>query len=64
MSDRPVVHCLIAKALPAPAYFGRTKRVTLATAWVAIRSGAYVAVGPDPQDLQDLARWEREHQED
>lgn len=54
---RPVVRCLV--GLPADAgYVQRIVLVSLEAAAVLRDSGWYV-VGPDPQDMIDLAQWEK-----
>jgi len=60
-TDRPIIKCLIARKLDTDGYrCGRSRIVSLQTAWVAVQSGAFVAVGPDPQDMEALAAWERD----
>lgn len=56
-SIRPVVHALIAKDL-GDGRVGRTRRVSLATAYLAMKAG-WLVLGPDPEDLETLALWER-----
>ena len=58
MTDRPEIRCLIARPL-ANGHIGRSRIVTLSTAFLALRAGFYV-VGPDPDDMDKLAKWERE----
>lgn len=59
MNERPVVHCLAAFQQDDGEVWGHIHRVSLETAdWM--RQIGYVIVGPDPMDLCDLARWERE----
>jgi hypothetical protein len=58
--DKPVVHALIARDL-GRGLVGRTRRVDLATAYLALRAG-YLVVGPDPADMEALAAWERAQQ--
>lgn len=55
--ERPIVHCLVA----LPAGDGRVRRilrVSLEEAEQRKADGWYV-VGPDPQDMIDLAQWEK-----
>ena len=54
---RPVLHALIAKDLGG-GQVGRSRLVDLATAYLAVKSRLYVCVGPDPEDMEALARWE------
>lgn len=59
--SRPVVRCFIAKAIPGS--YGdveRSRIVQLSTALAAMEAG-WIVVGPDPQDMEKLAAWEREH---
>ncbi len=58
---RPVVRCLVARLLPNDR-IGRTHIVSLGAAFLALRSGHFAVVGPDPKDEADLAQWEREQQ--
>lgn len=62
MADRtkPSVRCLIARPLKNGGV-GKSRLVSLSTAYLALRAG-WPVVGPDPQDMQDLAKWERENQ--
>lgn len=60
-TDRPTVRCLIARKLPNGSV-GRSQIVTLGTAYLAKKCGAFVILGPDPDDMDALARWERRHQ--
>ena len=61
MTERPPIRCLIARPL-ANGGIGRSRIVRLSTALLALHAGYHV-VGPDPQDLEDLAKWEREQPE-
>jgi hypothetical protein len=54
---RPCVRCLIARPL-SNGGIGKSRMVRLSTAYLAMQAGFWV-VGPDPQDLDDLAAWER-----
>lgn len=58
MEPRPSIRCLIARPLNNGGY-GRSRLVSLSTAYLALRAG-YAVVGPDPDDLEALAKWERE----
>lgn len=58
-TDRPVLKCLIARPLKTGG-IGRSRLVKLSTAFLALKAGFYV-VGPDPQDVEALATWEREN---
>lgn len=55
--ERPVVKCLIARPLKNGG-IGKSRLVSLSTAYLALRAGFHV-VGPDPQDVEDLATWDR-----
>lgn len=57
---RPKIRCLIARPLHSGG-FGKSRIVSLAAAYLAQRAG-YVVVGPDPEDLQLLAAWERQQE--
>ena len=59
-TDRPVVKCLIARPLKNGG-IGKSRLVKLSTAYLALKAG-WPVVGPDPQDMNDLAKWERENQ--
>lgn len=56
---RPVLRCLIARPL-SNGGIGKSRIVRLSTAFLAMKSG-FLVVGPDPDDLDALATWEREH---
>ena len=58
--ERPVVHCLIARKLKGGG-IGRSRIVLLSTALLAVRAGRFIAVGPDPEDLEKVAAWDRMH---
>lgn len=60
MSDRPVIRCFIAKPKGAYGDIERSKMTDLAEGLTAMEAGWYV-VGPDPEDVEALAIWEREH---
>ena len=60
MVDRPDVRCLIARPLKNGG-IGKSRLVSLGTAYLALRAGFYV-VGPDPDDLDALAKWDRERE--
>lgn len=61
MPDRPVVHCWIALIKgDGPNAYARPRIVKLSTALVAKESGRYIVIGPDPEDEEKLATWERE----
>ena len=57
---RPVIRAIIARDL-GWGYVTRTWVVPLSLAYLAVRSGRYICVGPDPEDTETLATWEREH---
>ena len=60
-TEKPAVRCLIARKLdPAARTVGRSRLVSLQTAYIALRSGGWVAIGPDPEDMETLAAWERD----
>jgi hypothetical protein len=60
MRDKPVIYCFAAYVYADGRIWGDVHRVSLETAdWM--RGLGYVIVGPDPENLCDLARWEREH---
>lgn len=61
MADRPVVRCLIARKL-ANGDFGRSRIVPLSVGLLAFKAGSFYVVGPDPEDMEKLAKWEREQQ--
>lgn len=61
MADRPIIRCLVARTL-RDGNLSRTKIVSLAEAFVYRECGFYV-VGPDPEDMEALATWERAQQE-
>lgn len=61
MSERPKIHVLAAYVLDKGEVWGRVHRVSLETAEWMLRLG-YSVVGPDPHDLFDLAKWEKEHE--
>jgi hypothetical protein len=58
MSDRPIIWCLVARPLPG-GEFTRTARVPLGAVPTYLKAG-FVAVGPDPADMEALAQYERE----
>jgi hypothetical protein len=58
VSERPKVRCLIARPLKNGG-IGKSRLVSLSTAFLALKA-EFLVVGPDPQDCEDLARWERE----
>ena len=59
IEPRPSVRCLIARPLKNGG-IGKSRLVRLSTALLAMKAGFFV-VGPDPDDLAALAKWEREH---
>ena len=59
-SERPDVHCFIARMKSGGKGFRAIRRVTLAAAWLAKQDGWRV-VGPDPLDMEAVARWDAEH---
>lgn len=60
MTIKPVVKCLIARPLNGGG-FGKSRLVSLSTAYLAMRAG-WPVVGPDPDDVAALATWEREQE--
>jgi hypothetical protein len=56
--DKPSVRCLIARPLKNGG-IGRSRLVSLSTAYLALKAGFHV-IGPDPDDLMALAKWQRE----
>lgn len=65
IDPRPVVHALMAYPLGIDRFTGEPRfteirRVPLAQALYFMELGFWI-VGPDPADIQALARWEREH---
>jgi hypothetical protein len=61
VNNRPVIRCLIAQILPNNR-MGKTRIVSLGAAFLAMRSGMFAVVGPDPEDEAALAKWEREQE--
>jgi hypothetical protein len=59
IEPRPVVRCIIARPL-SNGGIGKSRIVRLSTALLAMKAGFHV-VGPDPEDVADLATWERQH---
>lgn len=57
VAEKPVLHCLVALEL-REGVFTDPARVSLELALEFKRKG-YMVVGPDPDDEQDLATWER-----
>ena len=60
MTTKPDLHCIIARPLKGGG-IGRSRRVKLSTAYLAMKAGWHV-IGPDPDDEAALATWEREQQ--
>lgn len=60
MTTKPVVTCIIARPL-ANGGIGKSRIVSLATAYLALRAG-FAVVGPDPQTVEALATWQREQE--
>lgn len=58
MLTRPVVHCLVAYVTKTGVPMANPKRVPLEATPDYLALG-FVAIGPDPQDMADLATWER-----
>lgn len=58
MTTKPVIRCLIWRPLRNGGV-GKSRLVPLSTAYLAMRAG-WPVVGPDPQDVEALATWERE----
>jgi hypothetical protein len=59
VTGRPEIRCLIARPLKNGG-IGKSRLVKLSTAFLALKAGLYV-VGPDPEDVAALARWERDN---
>lgn len=57
--DKPKVRALIARKL-SNGSFGKSRIVSLQTAYIAMQSGAFAVVGPDPDDVEALAKYERD----
>lgn len=57
--DRPVVRCLVALTFGSGHVFGRVYHVRLENVPKYVSWGLSV-VGPDPDDMIELAKWERE----
>lgn len=58
--QKPRVRCLIAKPRGTEGDVFMSDIVDLAEAHELMQEGYYV-IGPDPQDMEALAQWEREH---
>ena len=58
MSARPIVHCLIAIVRPN-GRLSKCELVDLGTAYLKVKDEGYMCVGPDPDDLDALAAYER-----
>jgi hypothetical protein len=61
METKPVIHAIIARDL-GNGHVTRTWVVPLSTAFLAVKSGRWIAVGPCPIDQANLATWERQNQ--
>ena len=57
--DRPVLRCFVSFPI-TDELFSATALVSLDTA-VLLKEAGYMVVGPDPQDEQELASWDRAH---
>jgi hypothetical protein len=55
---RPVVRCFAARSL-TPTRWTKPRIVSLKRALV-LKEGGWIIVGPDPNDLIDLATWEKQ----
>lgn len=60
MSDRPILHCLVAPPLSDGRVKGNPMLVSLVTAEWLVNEFGWAMIGPDPVDEIDLATWERE----
>lgn len=58
MSEKPIVKCLAAVVYGEGHIFGDVFHVSLDTA-ERLRQNGYAIVGPDPEDMQALATWEK-----
>lgn len=59
-TERPLVHCLIGRKIDAPdGRVGRIRRVKLSDALIALESGLWFVVGPDPREWEALMAWEQ-----
>lgn len=59
-NKRPVVHCFAAVTYGSGHILGKVHRVSLEGAnW--LRQIGYSIIGPDPLEMCDLAKWEKEH---
>lgn len=61
MSTKPTVHVFAAYVYDHGEVWGSVYRVSLETAEWMLALG-YTIVGPDPHDMIDLAKWEKEHE--
>ena len=57
--DKPILHCLVSLPI-TDTLFTAPALVSLELA-LEFKEKGYMVVGPDPQDEQDLANWERHH---
>ncbi len=58
---KPIVHCFAAYVYDDGHVWGNVYRVSLETAeWM--KDLGYAIVGPDPHDLFELAKWEKEQE--
>jgi hypothetical protein len=64
-TNRPTVRCLMAYPLGVDTFNGRLRTTDIKI--VSLETAAYFKdlgwwiLGPDPEDMDELARWEREH---
>lgn len=59
--EKPVVHVFAAYTYDQGNVWGTIHRVSLETAeWM--REIGYSIIGPDPHDMIDLAKWEKEQE--
>ena len=58
--DRPIVHCLSVPIMRDGRIRGKVLRVSLETAEWLLHEHGWAVVGPDPEEMNDLAAWERE----
>lgn len=60
MDPRPVIHCFAAMQYEDGEVWGTIHRVSLETAdWM--RQIGYTIIGPDPHDIHELAKWQRDN---
>lgn len=59
--DKPVVHCFAAYVYDQGFVWGDVHLVSLETAELMKGTG-YAIVGPDPSEMCELAKWEKEQE--